>query len=145
MITNTNINFPRVVLGGVAAGIILFVGSGIVNGAILNSDFQHWAQEMGSHIHPLPQSISMILWGVMCLIQGIAGIWIYAGIRPRYGAGPKTALLAGLLLWVVSTLGMALDLFALGILPNNILAGQLVGSFVAFIAGTFLGAWIYKE
>jgi hypothetical protein len=145
MTIKTTINFARVISGGCIAGIILFIGSGIVNGAILNSEFEQWVHEMGNLIHPLPQSTSLLLWGLMCLMHGIVGVWIYAGIRPRYGAGPKTALLAGLLLWIVSKLAVALDLFALGILPKNILVGQLIESFVAILLGVFLGALFYKE
>jgi succinate dehydrogenase/fumarate reductase cytochrome b subunit len=141
----TNINYPRLLQGGIVAGFTLFIFAGIVNGGILNADFENWMQGMGNLIHPLPQPVAMPLWTLMSLIHGIGGIWIYAGIRPRFGAGAKTALLAGFILWLVSKFTVALDLFALGIFPDKILAGQLIGSFFAIMLGTFLGAWVYKE
>jgi hypothetical protein len=49
------------------------------------------------------------------------------------------------MLWFVSKFTVALDLFALGIFPDKILAGQLIGSFFAIQLGVLLGAWIYKE
>ena len=145
MTEKTTINAARVVLGGSAAGAILFVITGVVNGIILDEELANWIQEMGSLIHPPARSISMGLWALMSLIHGVGGVWIYAGIRPRFGAGPRTALLAGLVLWVVSKLAMALDLFAIGMLPSGILAGQLIGSFVAILLGVFAGARLYKE
>ena len=141
----SNTNLSRVVLGGIVAGIIMFVINGIVNGGFLNNDFQSWANDMGSLIHPPEQSISMSLWVLMCLIYGIAGVWMYAGIRPRFGAGPKTALLAGFFLWTVSKLTTSFDFIALGIFPSKIIVGQLIGSFVAIMLGVLLGARLYKE
>ncbi|MCK9410291.1 MAG: hypothetical protein M0R68_14280 [Bacteroidetes bacterium] len=145
MTEKTGVNIARVLLGGVVAGIIIFIINGIVNGGILNSDFEQWGREMGDRIHPPSQSISMSLWTVMCFIYGIVGVWIYACIRPRFGAGPKTALLAALFLWVVSKFSVVLDFIALGIFSDRIIAGQLIGSFVAIVLGIFLGARLYKE
>jgi len=92
------INVGRVVAGGVLAGAVLFLVNGIVNGALLNSAFLEWAQGMGDRLHAPARGVAMGLWTLMSLLYGIVGVWLYAGIRPRYGAGPKTALLAGLLL-----------------------------------------------
>ncbi|MFA6469317.1 MAG: hypothetical protein WCW35_10505 [Bacteroidota bacterium] len=141
----TNINIPRVLLGGIAAGVIVFISNGIVNGAILSSDFQNWAAGMGSLLHPPEQSISMSLWALMCLIHGIAGVWLYAGMRPRFGAGAKTALLAGFFLWTVCKFTASFDFIALGILPGKIITGQIIGSFVGILIGVFVGALLYKE
>jgi hypothetical protein len=142
---NSKINKSRVVLGGMAAGAIIFIVTGVVNGAMLKTEFETWARGMGGLIHPLSQSASLGVWALMNLIHGIAGVWIYAGIRPRYGAGPKTALIAGLALWIVSKFAVGLDFLALGILPSGLIAGQVIGSLVAIMSGVFVGAWLYKE
>src|SRR5664279_4154331 len=108
--TNSKINYARMLLGGLVASIILFAVGGIVNGAILSDDFQAWSGSMGNLIERMSLSHAMILWIIMDLIQGIGGVWIYVAIRPRFGAGPKTALRAGLILWIVSKVAVALDL-----------------------------------
>ncbi|TGK08965.1 hypothetical protein EHO60_13125 [Leptospira fletcheri] len=145
MTTKTSINFPRVLLGGILAGLIFFVVAGIVNGGILKNDFEGWMQRTSGVIHPLPQSDSLLLWALMCFLQGVVGVWIYAGIRPRFGAGHKTALIAALVLWIASKLSVSIDFITLGIFPYRILTGQLVGSFVSTFLGIFVGAWFYKE
>ncbi|HSE60477.1 MAG TPA: hypothetical protein VLA99_17380 [Nitrospiraceae bacterium] len=33
----------------------------------------------------------------------LSALWLYAAIRPRFGAGPKTALYAGLGVWVLGS------------------------------------------
>ena len=110
-----------------------------------SGELQQWQQGMGSLIHPPAQSISMGLWTAMCFIYGIVGMWIYAGILPRYGAGPITALLAGFALWVASKFTVALDFTALGLVPGRIIAGQAIGGLVAIMLGVLAGAWLYKE
>ncbi|HEX2667752.1 MAG TPA: hypothetical protein VHP13_05215 [Gammaproteobacteria bacterium] len=139
------VNAARVMVGGVAAGAALFVVNGIVNGALLSGAFMEWAQGMGDHLHAPARGAALGLWTLMSLLYGIAGVWIYAGIRPRYGAGPRTALLAGVLLWIAGKLTVALDLMALGILPTGLILGQLLGGFVAILLGVSVGARLYKE
>lgn len=141
----SKINAGRVLLGGVAAGAVIFVINGVVNGVILKGELLAWAHGMGDLIHPRAPSTSMGLWTLMCLVYGIGGTWIYAAIRPRYGAGPRTALLAGLALWVMSKLTVALDLIALGLIPGQIIAEQALGGLVAILLGVFCGAWAYRE
>ena len=141
----SKINTGRVILGGLAAGAIIFVINGLVNGVLLKGELLDWAQGMGDLIHPPAQGVSMGLWTLMCLVYGIGGTWIYAAIRSRYGAGPRTALLAGLALWVMSKLTVALDLIALGLIPGQIIAEQSLGGLVAIMLGVFCGAWVYRE
>ena len=138
-------NVLRLVLGGFGAGAVIFILTGIVNGVILRGELQEWQQGMGGLIHPPARSVSMGLWTSMSFIYGIVGIWIYAGMQPRYGAGPMTALLAGFALWVVSKLTVALDFTALGLVPGRIVAGQTLGALVAIMLGILAGAWLYKE
>jgi hypothetical protein len=139
------INVSRLILGGVVAGVVLNIITGLANACILNGDFQNWANGMGNHLHPPAQPIQVSFWVVMCLMDGLVGVWIYAGMRPRLGAGPKTALLAGLLVWTAGRLCVALDMFALGVFPWQLLAGQSVLGLMAILPGVLAGAWVYKE
>ena len=54
-----------------------------------------WADGMKTLGHAEFASNQWIWFNLLGLITGIAMIWIYAGIRPRFGAGPMTAALAG--------------------------------------------------
>lgn len=141
----THINTSRIVLGGIVAAIVLFVVSGIVNGAILGSAWQAWLEAMGSLNHAPATPIGMLIWAAVSLVFGLTGVWIYAAIRPRYGAGWRTALLAGFLLWLAGWLAPALGQVALGAIPTYVTfvgcAGGLAGALLALLAG----AATYKE
>jgi hypothetical protein len=139
------INTPRLILGGVVAGLVLNLVTGIANACILNGTFQDWAKDMGGHLHPPIQPVQMGYWLFMGLLDATAGVWIYAGMRPRFGPGAKTALLAGISVWVVGRLCVAFDMFALGIFPTRFLAGQSILGLFAILISVLVGAWIYRE
>jgi hypothetical protein len=139
------INTSRVILGGLVAGIILFGLMGALHHLILMNDWMAWKAAMGGVIHAPSIHRSMALWFAMSVVFGITGVWIYAGIRPRYGAGPKTAFLAGFLLWLSGHVTAALNQLALGILPRHITVVSCAGALVAILLSTLAGAAIYKE
>ncbi len=72
---------------------------------------------------------------------GIATVWLYAAIRPRFGPGPKTAICAGLVVWALSYVFPA------------ILSDQSMGSIVVITAWTgvemliasSVGGYLYHE
>ena len=137
------VNWQRVILGGLLAGVIIDIIEWVTNGMIFAKD---WATVM-AHLNSttnfsVKQILAMNAWG---LLTGIAMIWLYAAIRPRFGAGPKTAVLAGAALWFMEyALGGMFPVFAhlfpLGLAIITTLIG-LVEAVVAALAG----AAIYKE
>jgi hypothetical protein len=95
----------------------------------------------------MPETVgTMVLLVVLGFLMGILAIWLYAAIRPRYGAGPGTALLAGvaagLLFGVLPDIGWGLTL---RLIPGKVWTADAVFSLVAMIIATLLGAWVYKE
>src|SRR5437588_12820928 len=93
-----SINWTRVLLGGLVAGVIVDVFEGLLNGVFLAQD---WAAAMRAINKPEVTGPAIAMFNVMGLAIGIFAIWLYAAIRPRFGAGPKTALGAGLAVWVI--------------------------------------------
>jgi hypothetical protein len=81
----------------------------------------------------------------MCFIDGIFGVWLYAGLRPRFGQGLKTALLVGLSIWIIGRFCVTLDMIALDVFPSQIMVGQAVLGLVAILTSVLLGTWVYKE
>jgi hypothetical protein len=83
-----------------------------------------------------------IVWG---FLVGIYAIWLYAVTRPRYGAGPKTALYAGTAVWGLGYLLASVTPLALHLLLRRLMAIDLSVGLVEVIAGTLAGAWLYHE
>jgi hypothetical protein len=90
----------------------------------------------------IKQIVAFNIWG---FAAGILAVWLYAAMRPRFGAGPRTAMTAGAALWLLayamSDAMMAfLHVFPLGLL----LIGTAVGLVEVLIATT-AGAYFYRE
>jgi hypothetical protein len=83
---------------------------------------------------------------VLSFLVMILAIWLYAAIRPRYGAGPRTALVAGvaagLLMGVFPDIGWGLTL---RLIPARVWVIDAVSTFVVLVVATLIGAWVYKE
>jgi hypothetical protein len=72
-------------------------------------------------------------------------IWIYAAIRPRFGAGVKTAVIAGVVTWLVGSCLPTTGFAIMGVLPTNLAAIGCVWALVEFTLAAVAGAWVYKE
>ena len=95
------INIGRVVVGGIVAGIVMDLFGYLVDGLLLA---QNWSDDMiliGKSEFSTTQLIEFNLLGI---VSGLMAIWIYAAIRPRFGAGVKTAIYAGIAVWIVGIL-----------------------------------------
>jgi hypothetical protein len=137
------INLGRVILGGLVAGVIINLIEGVMNGVVLAD---RWAAQMTSLNRAAAGSVKQIvvlnLWG---FAAGLLTVWLYAAIRPRLGAGPRTAMCAGLFTWAtICGMGTAvpvilhvyrLDLGLMGV------GYELVEMLIASVAG----AYFYKE
>src|SRR5207245_9650677 len=86
------INWSRVILGGLLAGLVLNVVDYIYYGVVMKQDMAAAMQALGKQ--PIPDSIIWV-FVVWDFVMGIGLVWLYAAIRPRFGAGVKTAVIAG--------------------------------------------------
>ena len=83
-------------------------------------------------------------WVVIDFLMGILVVWTYAAMRPRLGAGPKTAIIAGL----VPYLAITFIIFGLsqgGLIAHALWMKMAVISLVITSVGAVAGAWAYKE
>ena len=82
---------------------------------------------------------------LMGFAMGIVMIWIYAAIRPRFGAGPKTAIYAGLATWLLVYVFAYGWQFLLGVYPARIYLITIAWTFIETPLASIAGAWLYKE
>ena len=81
-----------------------------------------WAQAMQSLGKSAVLSAGAIVtFNVWGFLLGIAAVWIYAAIRPRYGAGPNTAVRAGQAAWALAVFLANLSSYPMGLSPARLL------------------------
>jgi hypothetical protein len=121
------------------SALALFVGAGVVNGAVLGADWNAWVKTLGRLSHAPSNAVGMVLWLVVSLVLGAAGAWLYAAIRPRFETRLGAALVAAAWLWATGFLAPAIGQIALGAIPFHIVvvdcAGGAVNAALAMLAG----------
>ena len=136
-------NRVRVLLGGLLAGLIINVVEYITNGVVLR---ESWGKAMQALGKPAALSVgAIVIFNIWGFLLGIAAVWLYAAIRPRYDAGPKTAIRAGVYAWSVAVFLANLSNYPLGIFPTRLLVISSIVALVEIVAATLVGAWLYKE
>ena len=135
------INGARVILGGLAAGVIINISEFLLNSVILEKDMTAAVGALNRQVG----GAQIAMFTGWAFLTGIFAVWLYAAIRPRYGAGPKTAITAGFAVWCLGYLLAAVTPFALKLFPASVIATGLVVGLVEVIVGTLVGAKIYRE
>jgi uncharacterized protein YacL len=130
-------NIARIVLGGVIAGVIIDVIETVVHRFLFRS-----YQELGRE--PVAMSGALMIW-IIGVVFGIAVAWLYAAIRPRYGAGPKTAVVAGVYLWIVAGLLVWLGFAPLLQWGTRLMVIGIVTNLVAYVVAGLVAGYLYKE
>lgn len=135
------INFKRVVMGGLLAGLIILARD-IILDVVTTAD---WEDALAGFELQEP-GVALIAWFVSSgFLLGIVGVTIYAGYRPRCGAGPKTALWAGLTVWFLTVFMGESSLYFIGLFPMKIFWWRQIFSLILIPLAIIAGAWLYKE
>ena len=136
-------NRGRVLLGGLLAGGVINIPEFVTNGIVLKADWGQAMQALGKA--PAPSASAIAIYNVWGFLAGIAAVWIYAAIRPRYGAGAGTAVRDGIVTWGLASLLASLASYPSGVFPTRLLVITSVVAFFEMIIAAVAGAWLYKE
>jgi hypothetical protein len=136
------INFGRATIGGLVTGVILNVGEWVLNGVILHDEMQTFFTRCG---FPQPGGNFIAIAVGITFILGIVIILGYAAIRPRFGPGPKTAIITALFAWFGVYLYQNVIGFGLGMVPAKLVVIALAWGLVEYILATLVGAALYSE
>lgn len=135
------INTGRVIAGGLLAGVVLNIQSWVV-GAIL---MPYWQELAKAGFLSMPGRAA--IWSNLAdFIAGLLIAWLYAAIRPRFGPGPRTALIAGLagwaLVWGYTTIG---QLVWMPCIWQKGAVTMAAGGLIGALAAAWLAGWVYVE
>jgi hypothetical protein len=137
----SKINYGRVILGGLVAGLVLNIGEYLLNEIVLHQQMLEFFARL--HITPSRNFIPIAV--VITFLLGIVIVCLYAMIRPRYGAGPKTAICAASVIWFCVYFYCGVLNAALFGLATSFLVIGMVWGIVEFSLAAIAGAWLYKE
>jgi hypothetical protein len=135
----SKLRWGRVLWSGVIAGIVWIVlGSGVT--FVLGRNFAALPNNRLGH-----PTAGFVLFNVAIdLLEGVSIMWLYAAIRPRYGTGTKTAVIAACGWWFIVTLGDA-TWCSFGLFPTSTVILLIIGTLPAVIIATLVGARVYGK
>jgi hypothetical protein len=136
------INVARVVIGGIVAGLVINASEFILNTAVLGSEMNAMMARLNL---PPVGGPGMAVFTVLGLAIGLVMIWLYAAIRPRYGAGPRTALCAGAAVWFLAYVYGGIGFVVMGLVPLRLTAIGLAWGLAELLVAAVAGAYFYKE
>ena len=134
-------NGKRIVLGGLLAGFAMAVLDGITNAVIFGKAWKAAYQALGL---PGENAAIPIFWISFDLFMGIVIAWLYAAMRPRFGAGARTAIYAAAIEWLLVHLTLYSHLVD-GVFPRGALLGTSAGEAVAAVIAGLIAGKLYRE
>src|SRR5712691_8862499 len=137
------INWGRVVLGGLLAGVVLNIVDYLTYGMWLKADMAAAMQALGKQPGALDSAIPLFV--ALDFVYGIGLLWVYAAIRPRFGAGVRTAVIAGVAVWFFVSLLHQLGEAPIGFLPTRLYTIGTVVALVQYPVAAAVGAYFYTE
>ena len=138
------INTGKVVAGGLLAGLVFNVGDFLNGMLVVGEDFKANATRLGLDPAAAESPAGIATWVIIDFLMGILVVWTYAAIRPRFGPGAKTAIIAALVPYF-STLLITFGLSMGGLFPMVLWEKMAIASLIIYGAGAVAGAWAYKE
>jgi hypothetical protein len=136
------INIGRAILGGLVTGLILNIGEFVLNDFVLGTQMKEF---MSAHRFAEPPSTFIAVAVGLTFVLGIVIVLSYAAIRPRFGPGPKAAIIAALLAWFGIYFYSGLINGVLFGIPLGTMLMVLAWGLVEYIIATLAGAALYKE
>lgn len=139
------INTSKVVLGGLVAGLVMNVVGFLVQGMLLGP------RMMAEMVATAPTLEGRGMGGgviaarvISSFVVGILLVWLYAAMRPRFGPGPKTAVYAGLVVWLCGFL-FYMDWLFVDLMTAPTYAIVSVVMLVTTLIAAWVGGKLYTE
>jgi hypothetical protein len=141
----TKINWVRLLLGGIVATVILFLSDGVFHEHLLHHDWDAVYSALGAHEATTEHGIKILYFLIFEIGRAFTAVFIYVLMRPFFGPGPKTAVMAAIVGWLAFSVTGPAQFIPLGFY-STALWGKVAGlHLVTSIVATLAGALLYKD
>jgi hypothetical protein len=138
------INWGRLILGTLIAAIIMFATDGFIHETIAKADWTAVYDGLGA-TPPAPHGLSMVYFALFEIGRAFTAMMFYVTMRNHFGAGPKTAVLAGIVGWIAFSLTAPVQFIPLGFFSNALWLKVGAAHLIISIIATIAGAALYKD
>lgn len=138
------INWGRLIVGSLIAAIIMFFTDGFIHETIAKADWKAVYEGLRA-VEPEPHGFSMVYFALFELGRGFTAMMFYVTMRSFFGAGPKTAVLAGIVGWIAFSVTGPAQFIPLGFFSIALWFKVGVLHLITSIIATIAGAALYKD
>lgn len=142
-----NVNRQKLVVGGLAAGVVLNIIDFLTNGVLLSARMQADANAFKPGLgdqYAAMGGAQIAVYVFFDLIIGFLLVWTYAAIRPRFGPGPRTAAYVGLVFFVFGMI-LTYGYKEIGIMSPGLWWTYTGIWLVNLLLASVVGAMLYSE
>ncbi len=136
------INTGKLIVSGIVAGIVMTISQLVLNEGLLVEQQEAALDALGVAGVGGSQ-IGMFV--VMTFVASCTMMWLYVVLRDRFGAGPKTAMCAGVVVWVLYYFQGLGNFWILGMLGTPLVVTGLVWGLVELPVAAMAGAYFYSD
>jgi len=140
----SDVNWGKFILGALIVAAICFVSDGFLHQRVVTEQWQAVMDALGATT-PDHAGISKIWFIVFEAGRGFLAMYVYVLLRPRLGAGVKTATWAGVVTWVSFSLAGPAQFIPLGFYSESLWITVGLYQLVFTIIAAIMGAAPYSE
>jgi len=141
------INTKRVIVSGLAAGLVMNICDFILNGLLLGDrmkmELNAFKPGMGDAMGQM-DATTMAGYVIMDFVLGMLIAYSYAAMRPRFGAGAKTSIIVALVFWIFAGI-LSSNYLLMGMMSQGLWWSVAIGYMVCLIIASLVAGWLYKE
>lgn len=140
-------NTSKVITGGLAAGLVLNVLDFIVNKYIVGARMAAEANVFKAGLGDAMMAMGgkqIAGYVIMDFVVGLLLTYTYAAMRPRFGAGAKTAVITALVFWIFGSI-VAVNYMAMGIMSSGLWLTFGIIWFICLLVAAMVGGKLYSE
>ena len=140
----SRVNWIRLIIGGVIASVILFLTDGFFHERVVVADWMAVFAALGAR-PPTETPINLLYFAIYEVGRGFLAMILYVLMRSYRKPGPKTAVVAGIIVWLAFSVTGPAQFIPLGFFSHAL--WLKVGAFhlITSITATIAGAAIYRD
>ena len=138
------INWGRLIVGVLVAAVIMFLTDGFIHERLVNAEWRAVYDGLRA-AEPEEHGTSMVYFAVFELGRAFIAMLFYATMRTHFGAGPKTAVIAGIASWIAFSLTGPAQFIPLGFFSTALWLKVGALHLITSILATIAGAALYKD
>jgi hypothetical protein len=134
------INVGKLIVGSIAAGVVLNAGDYLINNVLMKGAYD--TVMAARNVNPAAMNIGTMV--VLDFAMALLLVFTYAAIRTRFGAGPKTAIVAGVLVVMIANL-QAAYFVGIGFFGWDVWLPSAAMGTANYVIAALVGGALYSE